>query len=261
MQGPRRELKRPAFLLRKIPPRMNRRHLPITLCLAALCAVGATGCAPRADLQPAPAANEVAGQEEAARSVVDDVRVVAQTASWPGDAPVKNEVTPVQVTIENGSGNPVRLRYNEFALVGPDGQRYSALPPFEVGGSVEEPVVVDGYDPIASPAFAYDGYSVAPYYGSVYTGLTPYAGTFGYDPYYYDAYDTYWADVDIELPTDEMLNRALPEGVLESGGSVEGFVYFEKVTEDVPRVTFRADLVNANTGDVFGEIRVPFTVE
>ena len=241
---------------------MNRRHLPIALCLAALGAASVTGCAPRADLEPAPAANEVAGQEEAARTVVDGVEVVAQTASWPGDAPVKNEITPVQVTMENGSGNPVRLRYSEFALVGPDGERYSALPPFEVGGSVEEPVVVeDAYGPIADPAFAYDGFTVAPYYGSVYTGLDPYAGTFAYDPYYYDTYGTSFADIEIDLPTDEMLQRALPEGVLESGGRVEGFVYFEKVTDDVPRVVFRADLVNAETGNVFGEVRVPFTVE
>ena len=240
---------------------MKPRPMLIAVFVTALGATALTGCAPSANLQPAPAANEVAGMEEAARTTVDGVHVVAQTAEWPGSAPVKNEITPVQVTMENNSNNPVRVRYGEFALVGPDGQRYSALPPFEVGGSVEEPVVVDGYDPITNPGFAYDDFSVAPYYGSVYTGLTPYAGTFGYDPYYYDTYNTYWADINVDLPTDAMLERALPEGVVESGGRVEGFVYFEKVTEDVPRVTFRADLVNADTGDVFGEVRVPFTVE
>ena len=240
---------------------MRTRYLLTTFCLAALGATTLTGCAPRANLEPAPAANEVIGMEDAVRSSVDGVSVVAQAADWPGSAPVKNEITPVQVTLENGSDNPVRIRYSEFALVGPDGRRYAALPPFSVEGDVEETITIDGYDPIAEPAFAYNSFAVAPYYGSVYTGLTPYTGTFAYDPYYYDTYNTYWADFDIELPTDEMLDRAMPEGVLESGGTVEGFVYFEKVTEDVPRVTFRADLVNADTGDVFGETRVPFVVE
>jgi len=34
-----------------------------------------------------------------------------------------------------------------------------------------------------------------------------------------------------------MQQLAVPEGVLESGGSVDGRLFFEKVTDDVERVT------------------------
>jgi hypothetical protein len=36
---------------------------------------------------------------------------------------------------------------------------------------------------------------------------------------------------------------------------------FEKVQDNVDRVTFRADLVHAETVREFGEIRIPFGVE
>jgi hypothetical protein len=57
-----------------------------------------------------------------------------------------------------------------------------------------------------------------------------------------------------------MIVKALPEGVLEPGGRVTGFVYFEEV-EDVPRVRFVAQLVNASTGARFGTLTIPFVVD
>ena len=88
---------------------------------------------------------------------------------------------------------------------------------------------------------------MAPYYSAVYSTMGV------YDPYYYDAYETYYADID--LPTPEMLQHALPEGVVDPGGSVTGFIYFEDVSDDVPRVEFRGQLVDASTGTI------PFAVE
>jgi hypothetical protein len=57
-----------------------------------------------------------------------------------------------------------------------------------------------------------------------------------------------------------MIAEVLPEGVLEPGGRVEGFLYFERVDPQAPRVRFRADLTSADTGEVFGEVSIPFTV-
>ena len=208
-------------------------------------------------LDPAPAAETVGAETAVER--VNGVRMTAETGAWDGLARVTTEVTPIRVTIENGSSAPIRLRYDEFALVNPQGRRYAALPPYGVEGSVEDPVLVDAYDPVTTPGFAYSGFSVALYYGSVYPTLTPYAGSFGYDPLYYDRYYTAYRDV--ELPTQEMVREALPEGVIDPGGRVSGFLYFERVPPSAPRVRFRADLANAQSGETFGEITIPFVVE
>lgn len=56
------------------------------------------------------------------------------------------------------------------------------------------------------------------------------------------------------------LARALPEGVIEPGGKVSGFVYFPGVGADVKRVRLRADLVNAQTGETLVPLALPFVV-
>lgn len=238
------------------------RHAPWTRPLGGLLALTLlvfVGCAPRTDLNPAPAANQVGGMQDAAVSEVDGVNVLVQADEWPGDVSVRNYVLPVRVVIENNSDAPVRLRYNEFALVGTDGTRYSAIPPFGVDGAIQEPELVDGYTPIGSPAFTYSGFEVAPYHAPMYPGMTAYGSPFTYDPVYYDRYYTYWER--IELPTTRMLSLALPEGVIQPGGSVSGYLYFEKLDDDVERVRFRADLVAAGEGAMFGEVSIPFTVQ
>ncbi|QBQ54355.1 hypothetical protein [Nitrosococcus wardiae] len=219
----------------------------------------AAGCTPMADLTPAPAANEVARLQEAAIDRVNGVRLIAQANEWPGPQPIREEVTPVRVVIDNLSGMPLRLRYSDFALVATDGMRYTALPPYRIEGSVLEPVLAGGYTPVADPDFVYDGFTVAPLYGPVYPTLGAYPGTFAYDPFYYDTYGTYWAT--LPLPTAAMRAWALPEGVLDAGGHLEGFLYFERVPEEQRRVTFRADLVDAQDNRAFGEVRIPFVVE
>lgn len=67
----------------------------------------------------------------------------------------------------------------------------------------------------------------------------------------------YWREY--ALPTPAMLRMALPEGALKPRGSAVGWLFFEKV-RNTPRVAFRFDLANPETGRGFGEIRVPFVV-
>ena len=65
-----------------------------------------------------------------------------------------------------------------------------------------------------------------------------------------------------QLPTGAMVQKALPEGVLEPGGRVTGFLYFEDI--DVgkdDRATFVTDLVNASGGETVGAIRIPLEID
>jgi hypothetical protein len=58
-----------------------------------------------------------------------------------------------------------------------------------------------------------------------------------------------------------MLAKGIPDGVLEPGGQISGFLYFEKLPGSLERITFEADLVNARTGANFGTVRIPFVVK
>ena len=59
----------------------------------------------------------------------------------------------------------------------------------------------------------------------------------------------------------KMRIQALPQGVVESGGEVSGFIYFEKVDPEERRVRFRLDLAEAEEGTIFGTATIPFRVE
>lgn len=219
----------------------------------------AAGCSRQTVLRPAPGADEVSWMDQAAVEEIEDVRVVAQANTWPGDPDVETHVTPVRVVVENGSDHPVRLRYQEFALIAADGRRFAALPPYAVDGEVTDRVIVENPQPMSDPVFEYRRFTVASYTGPVYPTLGQYEGRFVYDPYYYHYYQDYW--MDYELPTVTMLEHAIPEGVVAPDGRVAGYLYFEPVPPDQSKVRFRADVVDASSGRMLGEVSIPFVVK
>ena len=88
-----------------------------------------------------------------------------------------------------------------------------------------------------------------------YPGLERWPGMFAYDPLYYDTMYSRWPE---RLPTQDMLSEALPEGAVQDGGSVSGFVYFQSVTSRESAVQFQMNLVDASDGTAFGVIAIPF---
>ena len=217
-----------------------------------------SSCREYVKLTPAPQALEIADMNAAAVSAIAGVSVTVQAAAWKGATAIKREVTPLKVTIENNSGGDIRLSYTNFALISPTGEHFAALPPYAIEGSIEEPVTAEAHPGIISPRFYHHGFTISPYYSPFYDGLSVFNGPFYYDPYYYDRYYTYWEE--IELPTLEMLQEALPEGVIEDKGKVIGFLYFETVSPDIKRVSFRMDVTNAKDGNILGSISIPFLV-
>ena len=223
------------------------------VCMASVLTLAAFGgCV--ADLEPAPSADRVIGLDGAAKTAVQGVAVLVQADAWPGPLDIETEVTPLKIRIDNNSADPLQVRYEAFTLVSPTGASFAALPLSQIEGEVSELTHTSG-----ARDFYYRDFSVAPYYAPHYPGIDPYPGYFPLNSYYYDTYYHYWTD--IELPTPAMQQRALPEGVIDSGGSLDGWLFFERVDDDLERVVFRADLVNADTGRKFAEVRIPFTVE
>jgi hypothetical protein len=233
-------------------------RIPALLLSSVLLAAGCASDDIR--LKPAPSANTVPapGPAVAATDVVSDVRVTVIPRPWPGEVEIGDALTPLKVRIENDSDKRVLIRFSEIVLVGPDGKTFAALPPAKIDTTVYEPRLAPGYAPLGAPGFIGTGFGVSPLYSPLFPGLPTATGTFYNDPFYYQYYGDYWRSV--ELPTEAMLALALPEGVLEPDGNVEGYVYFQKVDDDVPRVLFRMDVLNAAKGGVIGEAEIPLIV-
>lgn len=228
-----------------------------TSCLLALTAsalVAAVSCRPvQADLTPARDADRV-GPQSAARDSDAGLSMVAEATSWPGDSFITQRVTPLRVTITNDSDEMVLLHYRDIELVGTSGKRYHALPPVEVEGTVD---TMEPHARAVQPGLEYRNFALADRYVPAYPGIRTYNGPFAYDRDYYKTYYPHW-DFEEALPTPEMILSALPEGVIEPGGYVSGWLYFDKVDDDEAKVQLQAALQPIDPGAPLAKLSIPF---
>jgi len=221
----------------------------------------ASGCIHEAQLRPSTGAQLQQGDASAARAAASGVVLVADGAAWKGTPEnLERSLTPVFVRLENDSGRPLRLQYGDFAMVGRESRfRYAALPPLTLGDTVasaqqKDPGRVGLYLGLGS-AWGYGPYGRHGRYGGRYGPFVGPFSPFYPDPYYYGGYRC-----EEPLPTRDMLEQALPEGTLEAGGRVEGFLYFQGVAERETQVVLQARLVDGKTGEPFGTLDIPFQV-
>ncbi|MFZ0454430.1 MAG: hypothetical protein WCE54_17095 [Ignavibacteriaceae bacterium] len=227
----------------------------ISIVTALILAIMIYGCASSNVLQTVNGYNNQVSSKK-----IDGINIITKVNYWNGNPQVTQYVTPVFVTITNNSNKELKISYQQFALVSPSGKRFSALPPFGVSGAVSKPVLIQPYNPILSPGFFYRGFLLAPFYSSIYPEIPICSGQFFFDdPLYYDNYYNYWGQIQYSLPTAKMVNEALPEGIIQKGGEISGYLYFEKV-DDVKskKVDFKADLINSETGKNFAVISIPY---
>jgi hypothetical protein len=204
-----------------------------------------------AKLAPAPGATVVPGPGNGATTAAAGVRLTARTEAWQWEpADLKTKVTPILLDLQNDGATPVAVRFNHIFLTDADGHRFSAMPPYDVNGTVTEAQRID------NPFYGFDRFTVAPYLTRWYPRLRRYEGAFAYDAAYYSPYLTQYQRV--KLPTIDMVQRALPEGVLGPGGHVTGFVYFEPLHRDARTVTVNVEMLDANSNAVVGTARIPF---
>jgi hypothetical protein len=218
---------------------------PLSIALAA--ALGLAGC--QATLNPAPSARQIS--DSGAIAAAQGIRMIARADAWSGiPADLGNQITPLYVKIENNTAQPLYIRYNQFRLVSAEGRRFSALPPFQIDGTATVSV--------ANPYFPSAGFDYAPYLSPYYPGATVYAGSWGLNAPYWQRFGTIMPTV--QLPTADMVQKALPEGVLQPGGQVSGFLYFEGVGPNTEWVQLRANYENARTGGFITRLTIPFSV-
>jgi hypothetical protein len=207
-------------------------------------------CAHRPDFQPAPGAARVANQPRAAQASEAGVRVIVNEEPWkgePGNLP--DFVTPLKVTIVNDSDAPVLIRYRDFQLTAEAGLQTNALPPFQIQRPGVETVAV-------RPFFPSERFFLFGPYAAWYPQYPLWGGPFDYDPAWYD--QSYrWQP---SLPTPDMLQKALPEGVLQPGGRATGYLYFNRLPGP-GRVEFQAHFAEPDTQRRVADVDIPLTYD
>ncbi len=236
----------------------------VNLCARTLSLGALASCSPNPLEPEIPAAveDETSAREGPGDSIVNEVagvRVRASVEQWEGERDIFDHVTPVRLEIHNASGVKLRVRYQDFELDAANGETYHALPLYRIGGTVTKPVILSDWD--YTPTYP-ENFYVAPYTAPFYDGdYMIYEGAWDHEPGYYDSYYRYWAEV--ALPTPTMVAQSLPEGALADGGQLQGWLYFERVParEELEPVFLTMALVNAETGERLGRIRLPFAID
>ena len=191
----------------------------------------AGACATEPELLPASGYASAIGRRSLAVESRSGVTVTADGSVWDSSPKrLATEVTPVWVTLQNATGRSLRVQYDEFKLRGASGAIYIALAPYVLRASRSRPVfeVTDGG--------YFDKFHVAAYLAPFYPWLPVWNGPLPYGPSIHSVASR------ASLPTASMLDRALPEGVLENSGTASGFLYFQKVDVRESRATFLAGL-------------------
>lgn len=229
-------------------------NLTTTSRLIATAGLLSVACAGEPILKPAPSASIAAGQADIATAEVAGVRVFVSGDSWKGDPKDLPEMyTPVLLRLENHSGKAVRITYHGIHLEGSTGFRYQVLPPLLTTAAVD--AAYSSFEPAVTPRFGHDQFFVAPHYSSSYPELPAWQGAFPYDPTFHDDGYYLWRT---RLPTTDMVAEALPEGAVENGGSVAGFIYFQEIRPLESAARFVMVLADADGGATLGRISIPF---
>jgi hypothetical protein len=222
-------------------------------CLGTASLLLASGAGCGHVLRPAPTAQVVAGAPTAAFSVVEGVRCAADVAAWEGKPDeLPAGVVPVKVWIHNESGHAIRLLTEDFVLVGKSGRSYRPIPVVPL---------VDGEGPTPGhilPIYSSVKFYVAPRLHGIYTTLEPWRAPLQRDEQLYDRQFRRWGK---RPPTLDTVRMALPEGVLEDGGVISGFLYFENPERDERRITFEADFGRDDGLGTVAAVEIPFRVD
>ena len=212
---------------------------------AAAAGLALAGCAHQSvHFRPVLAEEALPGQPDAAQAEAAGVRFsfrVGDWRGWPED--LEDQLTPVEVVVDNQSGHALRVGHRHFGLVAPNGFEYRAMSP-----SAVQHVVEQSYS-AGSPW----------YYG--YYGAYPWPGF--HQPWDYDMYPYLsWGfpgpvgfGWELPPPTPQV-PQAGPSGTLQSGGHVSVLIFFQIPARKLPSLELTAELVD-RSGARFGSVRVP----
>src|SRR5262249_6477155 len=108
-------------------------------------------------------------------------------------------------------------------------------------------------------SFRHDHFFVAPRYAPFYPGVPVWSyGLYDWDWPYYGRYYNYWPET---LPTQDMIQRALPEGAIAPNGYVSGFVFFPALRSgNQYPLTMTMTVTDMDNNQQLGTIKIPLVV-
>ncbi len=189
------------------------------LLLGAL-ACGSAQLAPASNAEVVPGAKDVA----VARSS-DGVTLAAKADAWPGSPRVPQELTPIQIQIENRSPASIRAMLADIRLV-TDGEALVA----------REPVSIE-IEPQATTV------------GKTSADVDSMTGVYEFSPR--DPFKTALAR--------QIQSLSLPQGPIASGERVQGFIYFDSLPEHARTATLEVAVRRDPAGPVEALLSIPFT--
>ena len=194
-------------------------------------------------LVPAGCAGRAATIEAVASASVGGVDVTASAEAWRGwPARLDRVVTPVLVRLVNHGPAAVRVDVTAFTLTLAEGRRLAAVLPADVRGVVDEPA--PAVLPAAGVALGPTRERSGPGWALNETAPDPRV-----DPSLEPTRT--W-----ELPSADVFDQALPEGMLTPGGTLKGFLYFERAPRGTDGVTLTWPIVDIS-GSTLGVAVVP----
>lgn len=188
------------------------------LLLGAL-ACGSSRLAPASNADVAAGAGDIA----LARSR-DGVTLAARAEAWPGSPRVEQELTPIQIQLDNRSAAPIRAALSDIRLV-TDGGALVA----------REPASID-IEPQATTV------------GKTAADVDSMTGIYEFSPR-----DPFKAAL-----VRQIQSLSLPEGPIASGERVQGFVYFDPLPEDVRSATLEVTVRHDPAGPAHAVLSIPF---
>jgi hypothetical protein len=116
---------------------MVARWIGSALLLALIVSTG--GCAAK-HVVLVPATNAIlAPQPNSAQGSSQGVSVQLRANAWDDDPKtLDKDLVPMEITIQNDSGRPLAIRYEDFALIAADDRRYGDIPPYQIAGDSYE---------------------------------------------------------------------------------------------------------------------------
>jgi hypothetical protein len=96
---------------------------------------GTVGCAAKRVVL-VPAANAtLAPQPNSAQGSSQGVSIQLRANAWDDDPKtLGQDLVSVEIAIQNDSGRPLAIRYEDFLLIGANNHRYSDIPPYQIAG-------------------------------------------------------------------------------------------------------------------------------
>jgi len=204
------------------------------LLLAPAAALLVSGCVHLPPFQPVEAAQSVAGDPTSATAEVAGVRLTVHAGDWEGwPSDLTDVLTPVEVFVENQSGQELDLRPGDFTLVVPAGVRYQPVGPGEVRARLRP-------------------YRHA---GAYYVGAFGWYPWPGYDRPWPRYYPYMWWGGPVP-PSAGDLPQPSPRTSLLDGGQASVLLFYPVPATSLSAVTLEAKL--STVGKVrLGEVKVP----